>query len=103
MTHHWKVLKESYKFASDFVLIGGRSEKLGMPKVLGVQTEIVLGLHFGSPRKKCHSDANAAKRRREYCMGESGGFPRVRGMVMSQVSLGLPVACSNTKSVSNVN
>jgi hypothetical protein len=29
---------------------------------LGVQTEIVSGLHFGSPRKKFHSNASAAAR-----------------------------------------
>jgi hypothetical protein len=35
-------------------------------------------------------------------MGEGGGFPRVRAVV-NQVSPGLPVACSNTESVQNVN
>jgi hypothetical protein len=74
-----------------------------MPKVLGVQIGTVLGLHFGSPGKKCHSDVSAVERCREYYMEEGGGFPRVQAMVMSQVSPGLPVACSNTKSVSNVN
>jgi hypothetical protein len=71
-----------------------------MPKVLGVQTGIVSGLHFGSPRKKCHSDVSAAERHREYYMGEGGGFPRVRAVV-NQVSPRLPVACPNTKSVHN--
>jgi len=42
---------------------------------------IVSGLHFGSPRKKCHSDASAAVRRKEYYMGEGGGFPQVWAMV----------------------
>ncbi len=46
-----------------------------MPKVPGVQTGIVSGLHFGSPGKKCHSDASVAERHREYYMGEGGGFP----------------------------
>jgi hypothetical protein len=27
-THHWKVLKESYKFALDLIPIGGLSKKL---------------------------------------------------------------------------
>jgi len=36
------------------------------------------------------------ERRREYYMGEGGGFPRVRAMV-SFVSLGLPAACPGTK------
>jgi len=46
-----------------------------MPKVLGVQTGIVSGFHFGSLRKKCHSDASAVERCREYYMGEGDGFP----------------------------
>jgi len=74
-----------------------------MPKVLGVQTKTVSGLHFGSPGKKCHSDASGAEKHREYYLGEGGGFPRVQAMVMSQVNLGLLVACSNTKNVPNVN
>jgi hypothetical protein len=35
-THHWKALKESYKFVLDLVPIGGQSKKLWMPKVPGV-------------------------------------------------------------------
>jgi hypothetical protein len=31
-THHWKALKESYKFSLDLIPIGGRSKKLWMPK-----------------------------------------------------------------------
>jgi len=38
-------------------------------------------LHFGSPNKMCHSDVASATSRREYYMGESGGFPRVRAVV----------------------
>jgi len=49
--------------------------------------------------KKCHSDASAAERRREYHMGEGGGFPRVRAVV-SQVNLELPVVCPSTKGAS---
>jgi len=43
-------------------------------------------------------DVGAVKRRREYYMGEGGGFPRVWAMV-SLVSLESPVACFNTKGV----
>jgi len=71
-----------------------------MPKVLKVQSGIVLGLHLGSPGKKCNSDANAAERHKEYHMGEGGGLPRVRAVV-SQVSPRLPVACPNTKRMQN--
>jgi hypothetical protein len=67
-----------------------------MPKLSRVQTGTVLGLHFGSPGKKCHSNASAVERCKEYYIGEGGGFPRVRA-VMSQVSPVLPVACPSTK------
>jgi len=39
------------------------------------------GLHIGSPNKMCHSDVASATSRREYYMGEGGGFPRVRAVV----------------------
>jgi hypothetical protein len=42
----------------------------------------------------------AVEQRREYYMGEGGGFPRARAVV-SQVSPTLPVACPNTKRVQN--
>jgi len=71
-----------------------------MPKVPGVQTGTVSGLHFGSPGKKCHSDVSAAMRRKKYYVGEGGGFPWVRAMV-SQMSPRLPMACLDTKSVQN--
>jgi hypothetical protein len=43
--------------------------------------ETLSGLHFGSPNKMCHSDVASATSRREYYMGEGGGFPRVRAVV----------------------
>jgi hypothetical protein len=70
------------------------------PKVPRVQTGTISRLHFGSLGKKCHLDASAAERRREYYMGEGGGFPRVQAVV-SQVSPRLLVACPNTKNVQN--
>jgi hypothetical protein len=97
--HHWKALKESYKFASSLIPIGGRSEKLWRPKVLEVQTGTILGLHFESFGKKCYSDASAVESHKEYYMGKGDGFPRVWA-VMSQVSPKLPVACFNTKGAS---
>ncbi len=99
-TQRWKVLKEGYKFGSDLVPIGGRGEKLCSPKVSGVQIGTVSGLHFGSPGKKCHLDVASAGKRREYYMGEGGGFPRVWAVV-SQVSPRLTVACPNTKRMQN--
>jgi hypothetical protein len=41
----------------------------------------ISGLHFGSPNKMCHSDVASANSRKEYYMGEGGGFPRVRAVV----------------------
>jgi len=69
-----------------------------VPKVPGIQTGTVSGLHFGSPGKKCHSDASAVVKHKEYYMGEGGGFPRVR-VVVSQVSPRLLVAYPSTKGV----
>ncbi len=56
----------------------------------------VLGLFLGNPGTKNHSDVGATGRHKEYYMGEGGGFPRIR-IVVSLVSLELPVACPNTK------
>jgi hypothetical protein len=60
-THRWIALKESYKFASDLVPIGGRSEKLWTPKASGVQTGIISGLYFGSPGTKSHLSVGAVE------------------------------------------
>jgi hypothetical protein len=100
VTDRWKALKESYNFDSDLVPIRAWGEKLWTPKVPGVQTGTVSGLHFGSPEKKNHLDASAAENCKEYYMGEGGGFPRVQAVV-SQVSPRLPVACPNIESVQN--
>ncbi len=89
VTHHWKALDESYNFGLDLVPIWVRGEELWAPKVPGVQTETVSGLHFGSPGKKNHLDVGAAENRKEYYMGEGDGFPRVRAVV-SQVSPSCP-------------
>jgi len=60
-TYCWKALEESYKIALDLIPIRGLSKKLWMPKIPGVQPEIVSRLHFGSPGKKSHSDASATE------------------------------------------
>jgi len=88
-THRWKALKEIYKFALDLIPIRGLRRELWAPKVPGVQTGTVSGLRFGSPENKSNLDAGATKQRREYYMGEGGGFPRVQAMV-NQVSPGCP-------------
>jgi len=51
---------------------------------------------LGSPETKSHLDVGVAEIRKDYYMGESGGFPRVRAMV-SLVSPELPMACPSTK------
>jgi hypothetical protein len=99
-TWRWKALEESYKIGSDLVLIGGRGEKLWWPKVPGVQTGTISGLHFGSPGTKSHLGVGAAEQRIEYYMGEGGGFPWVRAVV-SKMSPRSPVTCPNTKMVQN--
>jgi hypothetical protein len=80
-TWRWKVLFEGYKFGLDLVPIGGRGKELRSPKVLGVQTGIVPGLHFGSPEKKSHSDATPVGERREYYREYGGGISRARAVV----------------------
>jgi hypothetical protein len=84
-THYWKSLDESYNFGLDLVPIRVRGKKLWTSKIPRVQTGIISGLHFGSPRKKNHLDASAAESYREYYMGKGGGFPRLRAVV-NQVS-----------------
>jgi hypothetical protein len=59
---------------------------IGSKDVMVVQSSgspagTISGLHFGSPGNLCHSDVASAPRRKEYYMGEGGGFPRVRVVV----------------------
>jgi hypothetical protein len=76
-THCCKALEERYKFALDLVPIRGLSRELWPPKIPGIQP----GLLLGSPGNKSHFDAGAVEQRREYYMGEGGGFPWVRAVV----------------------
>jgi hypothetical protein len=80
-TWRWKALKKSYNFGLNLIPIRARSEKLWMPKVPGVQTGIISGLHLESPGKKSHLDVASARSCREYYKGEGGGFPWVRAVV----------------------
>jgi hypothetical protein len=43
VTHRWKALKESYKFASDLIPIGGLNKELWAAKVPRVQTGTISG------------------------------------------------------------
>jgi hypothetical protein len=56
----------------------------------------ISGLLLASPETKSHSDVGAARRHKEYYMGEGGGFPQVQAMV-SLVSLELLVVYPSTK------
>ncbi len=65
---------------------------------VAVQNVAISGLLFGSPETKSHLDVGAVERRREYYMGEGGGFLWIRAVV-SLVSPKLPMACLSTKGV----
>jgi hypothetical protein len=95
-THHWKAIKDNYKFSLVLIPIEGLSKKLWMPKVSRVETGTISGLPLGSPKTKSHLDVALVEWRRVYYMGDGGGFPQVRAVV-NQVSLELPVACPSTK------
>jgi hypothetical protein len=80
-TWRWKALFEGYKFGLDLVPNRGWSKELQSPKVPGVQTRIVSGLHFESPGKKSHSNATPMGERREYYREYGGGISRARAVV----------------------
>jgi len=101
-TQHWKTFENSYKFALDLILIRGLSRELWAPKVPGVQTMTISGLLLGSPKNKSHLDAGAVEQRREYYMGEGGGFPRVRAVV-NQMSPCCPWLVPTPRVFSKVN
>jgi len=56
----------------------------------------------GNLGNKSHLDAGAAEQRKEYCMGEGGGFPRVRAVV-SQMSMCCPWLVPTPKVFPEVN
>jgi hypothetical protein len=97
-THHWKAFDEAYNFSLDLISIEGLHTKLWGPKVTRVPTLGILGLPNGSPGTKCQLDVGFVKRYKVYYKGEGGGFPQVQ-VVVSLVSLSLPVVRLSTKSV----
>jgi hypothetical protein len=54
-------------------------------------------LPLESPETKCHLDVGLMERHKEYYKREGGGFPQA-WVVVSLVSLSLPVAYLNAKS-----
>jgi hypothetical protein len=71
-------------------------QRVMTPQSGGSPNGTVSRLLLESHGIKSHSNVGAAKRRKEYYVGESGDFPRVRA-VLSLVSPGLHVACPSTK------
>jgi len=73
-----------YKFGSDLVAIKPGSQELWAPKVPGPHPRQFRD-NFGTPtwesRKKEPFGCSLSGRRKEYYMGEGGGFPRVRAVV----------------------
>jgi hypothetical protein len=87
-TRRWKDLDEDYNFGLDLVMIRLRSRELWAPKVPRFQPGqfrdnfgTISGLQLGSPGKMCHLDVIPMEWRREYYVGEGGGFPRIRTVV----------------------
>jgi hypothetical protein len=73
--------------------LGWGATKSQSPKVPGVQTGTVSGLHFGSPGKKSHLDATPVGERREYYREYGGGISRARAVVChvrDQIAWSLP-------------
>jgi hypothetical protein len=80
-TYCWKAVNESYKFASDRIVIRGLLAKLWGSKVAGVPFGAISGLPIGSPRKNSHLDVASVESCRVYYQGEGDGFPQVRAVV----------------------
>jgi hypothetical protein len=55
------------------------------------------GLPLGIPRTKCHLDVGLVERHNVYYKGEGCSFPQV-WVVMSLMSLSLPMVCPSTES-----
>jgi hypothetical protein len=80
-TYRWKVLNESYNFASDCTLIRGLLAKLWGSKVPRVPVGEISRLPRRSPETKSHLDVSPVERHKVYYKGEGGGFPQVRAVV----------------------
>jgi len=94
----WKDLDKKYKFGLDLVTIRRHSRELWAPKSRDSNRDsfgTISGLQLGSPGKKSHLDVALAERRREYYMGEGGGFPQVQEWCILWFEV--PVACPHTQ------
>jgi hypothetical protein len=95
-TYHWKSLHKGYNFSLDLISIEGLHVKLWAPKVTGAIVVRISGLPFGSLGTKWHLGAGLVARHKVYYKGEGADFPQV-WVVVSLVSLSLPMACPGTK------
>jgi len=95
-TYHWKALDEGYNFALDLISIRGLHAKLWACKIVEVPIMKISRLPFGSSRTNWHLDVSFVERHKLYYKGEGGGFPN--RVVVSLMSLSLPMACPSTKS-----
>jgi hypothetical protein len=101
-THRWKALKESYKFASHLVPIGGLRKELWPCEILRVQTGTILRQFrdstLGVPgQKPFRCGCGGVTQRILY--GGRWWLPPSPGRGESSESI-LPVACPNIESVS---
>ncbi len=97
VTYRWKIIDDGYNFVLNFISIKGVHAKLWAPKVVGVPVMKNSGLPFESLEIKWHLGVGHVARHKVYYKGEGDGFPQVR-VVVSLVSLSLPVARPNIKS-----
>jgi len=97
-TYHWKSFNKGYNFALNLISIKGLHKKLWTPKVTEIVVVGISGLPLGSPRTKWHLGGGHVAKHRVYYKGEGSGFPQVRSVV-SLMSMSLPMAHPNTKSV----
>jgi hypothetical protein len=95
VTHHWKYLKETYKFDSNLIPIKGLSWELWVLKVSGVRIETISRLLLGNPGTKSHSDVGPVGKRREYYLGKDVASFESGSWWVKWIML--PMACPNTK------
>ncbi len=106
-TYRLKALNKGYNFSLDLISIESLDAKLWAPKVVRDPVMGISGFRLGSPRTKCHLDANPMANHRVYYKGEGGGFPQVQAMVslvnlVNLVNLNLLVVRPSTKSASTM-
>jgi hypothetical protein len=95
-TCHWKALNKNYKFASNFIPIGGLGKELWLHKVAGVQIKKVSGLLLGSPEIKKSFGCRCRGEMQRILYGRRWWLPPSLGHGESCESR-VPIACPSTK------